>query len=372
MDTSVPGIEFDIRGECNYCKLHDRFEERYPLTAEGQKELNQIIRKIKKNGRSRKYDCILGLSGGRDSCYMLSWAVKKGLRPLAVFYDSGWYSNQSKGNIRKITKKLSVDVEIVTCDPEEYKDIQIAFLKGSTNDIDAPDDQAIIAVLLRAAANYNIKYILSGHSFRTEGNTPVTWSYMDGRYVKDVHRRFGRKEMKTYPLLTFRELVYNIVFRRIKYVYPLEYVYYDKLEVSEFLKKEFDWIYSGGHHFDCQYIHLITKILREKFNIDKRKVEYSALIRSGQMNREDAISVIESYPVPESTDEVNYSIERLNISKNELDKIMNLPPKTFLNYRTYFRLINRLGFFIGIACKLRFLPMSFYEKYVKMAKALKS
>lgn len=371
LDTTVPGINFDENGVCNYCKLHDKFEQLYPLDEKGQLILNEKIARIKKKGKGKKYDCIVGLSGGRDSCYMIDWAVKSGLKPLAVFYDSGWYSDQSKENITKVAGKLGVDVETVTCDMEEYHDIQRSFLLGSTNDIDAPDDQAIIAVLIRAAVKHNIHYILSGHSFRTEGNTPIGWSYMDGRYVKDVHKKFGKIKLKTYPILSMLELINAVVFHRIKYIYPLEYVVYKKDDVTKYLEDKFEWVYAGGHHYDCQYIHLIGRVLRKKFNIDKRKVEFSALIRDKQLTRINALNLINNNKNPESDELVNYSMKRLGITGEEFKAIMKEKPKSFFDYKTYFAEIRLFRFPIRIACKMGILPMTLYEKYVKLGDDLK-
>lgn len=371
LDTTVPGIAFDNRGVCNYCKLHDRFEERYPLNDEGKRKLNQLIEEIKKSGKKKKYDCLVGLSGGRDSSYLIYWAIKSGLKPLAVFYDSGWYSNQSKENMQRIVSKLDVDLITIDCALNEYSDLQRSFLKASTNDIDAPDDQAIITVLYRSAAKYGIRHILSGHSFRTEGNTPIGWSYMDGKYVRDVHKKFGKVKLRIYPTIGFFELLKLVLFNRIKFVYPLEFVEYDRDKVSELLAKEFGWVYAGGHHFDCQYIHLITRVLREKFNIDKRKVEYSALIRSGQILREKSLELIKNDPAPESDELVKYSLKRIGVTEEEYKQIMDDEPKSFLDYKTYFDMIRIFRFPIQIACKMGILPMSLYEKYIKLAKDLK-
>lgn len=370
LDTTVPGIKFDDQGICSYCKLHDKLEAKYPLTQEGQEDLYKLIETIKKSGLKNKYDCIVGLSGGRDSSYLVYWAKSVGLKPLAVFYDSGWYSEQSKHNIRKVVEKLNIDLITVACDQNEYRDIQISFLKASTNDIDAPDDQAIITVLYRVAAKHNVKYILSGHVFRTEGNTPIGWSYMDGRYVRDVHNKYGTIKIKSYPIMHMHELVNYVFIKRIKYIYPLEYIDYKRDLISELLRKEFDWIYSGGHHFDCQYIHLITRILREKFMIDKRKVEYSAMIRTNQITRNEGLSKIENNPSPEDNNLVKYSLDRLGLNHKDYLAIFNNPPKTFMQYKTYFDFIRIFRFPIKIACKLNILPMTLYEKYVVLSKDL--
>jgi N-acetyl sugar amidotransferase len=371
MDTTVPGIAFDKNGECDYCKLHDRFEKKYPLNLEGRKKRDQIINEIKKSGRKKKYDCIVGFSGGRDSSYCLLMAKKLGLRPLAVHFNSGWNTDIAINNMKRIVKQLDVELRIIPCDNDELKELQIAFLKASVPDIDAPIDLAIITTLYRVAAEEDIHYIINGHSFRTEGNTPVGWSYMDGRYIKSVHKKFGGMKLKNFKVLNIIDLLYYIFIKKVKVVYFPEYFEYDRDDVSKMLKNELNWEYAGGHHFENKYMHFVTYFLREKFGIDKRKVEYSAMIRSGQMSREKALERIKENTSPESDEFTKYCITRLGISDEEFKQIMKDKPNSFLDYKTYFDILQIFRFPVQIACKMGILPMSLYEKYIKLAKTLR-
>ena len=200
LDTTASDIWFDESGECKYCKIHNEMEKAHPLGPSLEKELQSIVNKIKKDGKGKPYDCIAGVSGGRDSTYTLLTAVKLGLRPLAVHFDNGWNSDISVKNIKKACETLHVDLFTIVADWEEFKDLQVSFLKSSTPDADIPTDYAIYSVLYHVANKEGIKYILNGHSYRTEGTCPISWTYMDPLYVSSVHKRFGKiKEFKSFP-----------------------------------------------------------------------------------------------------------------------------------------------------------------------------
>ena len=215
-DTSIPEIQFDVQGVCNFCKIHDEMEKMYPLDEEGRKQLERIVEKIKRAGRGKEYDCVVGVSGGRDSTYTMYKAVKLGLRPLAVHFDNGWNSEVAVSNIQKTIAPYNIDLVTVVADWEEFKDLQIAFLKASTSDAEIPTDVAIHAALHDVAAKENIKYILIGHSFRTEGIVPRTWTYMDGRYINAVHKRFGRLKRTSFPNITISSLFYYHILKGIR------------------------------------------------------------------------------------------------------------------------------------------------------------
>jgi hypothetical protein len=192
LDETVKDIWFDEKGICKYCHISDELEKMHPLGEDGERRLSEIITKIKEKGKNKKYDCIAGVSGGRDSTYTLYKAVQFGLRPLAVHFDNGWNSDISVSNIKNACDKLNVDLHTVVVDWEEFKDLQIAFLKSGTPDADIPTDYAIYSVLYDEAKKEGVKYILNGHSFRTEGTSPISWTYMDGRYLKSVYKQFGK------------------------------------------------------------------------------------------------------------------------------------------------------------------------------------
>ena len=366
-DSSIDDIWFSENGQCKYCEIHDIMEEEYPLGNIGEKRLEQYLEKIKKDGKGKNYDCIVGVSGGRDSTYTLYMAVKLGLRPLAVHFDNGWNSDTAVKNIKKATSRLNVDLYTLVADWEEFKDLQIAFLKTATPDADIPSDYAIVSTLYKIASKEGVKYVLNGHSFRTEGTTPISWMYMDGRYFKSVCKKFGKnKKIKSFPVLTATSLFYYSIVKRIKYFFILEYSEYDHKKVDDILKRELGWEYYGGHHHENIYTKFFQSYyLPKKFNIDKRKTEYSALIRSGQFSREEALEIIETIPYQYDENVVRYAINKLGLSQEDWEKIMKAPIKTHDDYPTYLPLIKLLKKPIKLAVKLKFLPSILYLKYAK-------
>lgn len=365
LDTTVADIWFDDKGECKYCKINDEMEKDHPLGPESALKLKEIIEKIKKDGKGLQYDCIAGTSGGRDSTYTLLKAVELGLRPLAVHFDNGWNTEISVKNIKKTCEKLNIPLYTVVADWEEFKDLQVSFLKASTPDSDIPTDYAIYSVLFNVAAKEGVKYILNGHSFRTEGTSPISWTYMDGRYLKAVHRKFGKvRKIRSFPVLTLPKLLYYAFVRRIKDVRVLEYMDYNKKQVDKVLTEKLDWEYYGGHHHENVYTKFFQSYyLPKKFNIDKRKTELSALIRSGQITREEALREINSSHYQYDPTVVEYAINKLGLTKEEFDKIMNSPNKTHDDYPNYLPLIKAMKFPIKIATKLKLLPHILYLKY---------
>lgn len=365
LDTTVTDIWFDEKGECKYCKIHDEMEKDHPLGPETTMKLKEVVEKMKRDGKGKPYDCIAGTSGGRDSTYTLLKAVELGLRPLAVHFDNGWNTEISVKNIKKTCEKLNVPLYTVVADWEEFKDLQVAFLKASTPDSDIPTDYAIYSVLFSVAAKEGVKYILNGHSFRTEGTSPISWTYMDGRYLKAVHKRFGRiRKIKSFPVLTLPKLLYYTFFKGIKDFRVLEYMEYNKKQVDKVLTEKLDWEYYGGHHHENVYTKFFQSYyLPKKFNIDKRKTELSALIRSGQIKREDALKEISSSHYEYDPAVVEYTINKLGLSKEEFERIMNNPNKTHDDYPNYLPLMRALKFPIKIATKLKLLPHILYLKY---------
>ncbi len=367
LDTTVNDIWFDEKGECKYCKIHDEMEKKHKLDKHAQDKLNALINRIKKDGKNKAYDCIAGVSGGRDSTYTLLKAVRLGLRPLAVHFDNGWNSDVSVSNIKKACDLLHVDLYTVVADWEEFKDLQISFLKASTPDADIPTDYAIYSVLFDVAHKEGIKYILNGHSFRTEGTSPISWSYMDPLYVKDVHKKFGQlKKFKSFPHMTFFKLLRYVFVERIREIRLMEYIDYNKKMVDAELQREVGWQYYGGHHHENVYTKFFQSyLLPKKFNIDKRKTELSALIRSGQMSREEAIHELTSSPYEYDEKVVTYTINKLGLSQKEFDEIMQLPIKSHDDYATYLPLMRMLRFPIKWAARLKLVPHILYLKYAK-------
>ncbi len=373
LDTTVPEIFFDEQGVCNYCKINDEIMKQYPAKDEGKKLLDDIVKKIKRKGKGKKYDCIVGVSGGTDSTYTLHFVKQLGLRPLAVHFDNGWNSEIAVKNIKNATNKLGIDLYTLVADWEEFKDLQVAFLKSSTPDAEVPTDYAIISVLLKVAAKENIKYIIEGQASRAEGTTPLGWTYHDGRYLRNVQKKYGKKKSKSFPILSLFHLIYYFFVRRVKLVRPLEYIDYSKEMARKLNKEELGWEDPGGHHHESIFTKFFQSYyLNEKFHIDKRKRECSAKIRSGNMTREEALEEV-SHPYPVEDGIVDYTKNKLELSDEDFDAIMKAPNKSFLDYKTYYPLIQLLRNPIKIACYLNIFPHIFYLKYgVDHSKKIKS
>ncbi|MFC1703604.1 N-acetyl sugar amidotransferase [Candidatus Omnitrophota bacterium] len=364
-DTSIPGIRFDSGGICNFCRIHDEMEKLYPLSPEGVQKLHHIVEKIKKSGKKNDYDCVVGVSGGRDSTYLLYSAVRLGLRPLAVHFDNGWNSEIAVTNIKNVTEKLKVDLHTYVADWDEFKNLQIAFLKASVSDAEIPTDVAIFGTLYQVAASEGIKYILNGHSFRTEGIMPIGWTYMDGRYMYSVNKIFGNKRLKTVPNFTLFDYFKYVLVKRIEMIPLLNFFEYNQQKINEILERELDWRYYGGHHHESYYTHFFQSyLLPKKFNIDKRKIEYSALVRSRQMNRSDALRLIEDASYPYDEDLLDYVKSKLGMTSTEFEKILDDGLKRFYDYPTYYPFIKSLKFFIWLAYRFNLISEVLYLKYL--------
>lgn len=306
----------------------------------------------------------MGVSGGTDSTFCLYMTKKLGLRPLAVHFDNGWNSEASESNINNAVRKLGVDLKRVVVDFDEFRDIQRSFLMASVPDAEIPTDIAIHAVLHQVAAEHGIRWIVNGMNFRTEGIQPLTWSYMDGRYVPSVQKQYGHLPLATYPNLTIPAMIRYSLVRGIKTFPLLAYMDYSKEETKEILRCEVDWVDYGGHHFESLYTRfVITDVLWEKFGIDKRKVQLSAAVRSGKLTRDAAFAILDM--PPQADEEITRVVlEKIGLTGEEFREILSLPRKTFLDYSTNYPLIRALKWPIKVACSMNLLPEIFYEKYL--------
>ncbi len=366
MDTTVKGIQFDEKGECTFCNIHDDLENKYALNHETTDKLNLIIKNIKKDGRSKKYDCIVGVSGGRDSSYTLYKAVELGLRPLAVHFDNGWNSENAVRNIENLCSKLNVDLYTHVANWEEFKDLQRSFLKASVPDAEVPTDWVIFSVLFEQASKHGVKNIIHGHSFRTEGTTPLTWTYMDGKYVNYIHKKFGTKKIRSFPIMTMFQYIYYTFFKKVKQIRLLYYIPYDEEKILQMLTKEVGWINYGGKHHESMYTGFFQSyILTRKFNIDKRKLHYSALIRSGQITRANALEIIKKDPYDGGMETLNYCLKKLDLTEEEFESIMHQPKKLFLDYKSYYSLVKKMEKPILWGTKIGVIPDTVYRKFFK-------
>lgn len=362
-DENVPSISFDDEGICNYCRQTEELEKEYPTGKKGDAIMKKLVKEIKEAGRGKPYDCVVGVSGGCDSSYLIYRAKKYGLRPLAVHFDNTWNSVTASENIRFVLQKLNVDLYTYVMDNEEFNDMARSFLKASVPEIDALSDIALTTVLYMAADKYNIKYMFNGHNFRTEGMMPLGWFYFDGKYIADIHQKFGTIKMKSYPNLWLLKWLRYLLFTKVKRIRPIYYMEYDKNDVKKFLHKEFGWNWYGGHHMENKYtVFCDNYIMPVKFGIDMRYVEFSALIRSGQMTKKQALEEIKTLPPtePELIEEVK---KRLGFTDKEFAQIMKLPLKSAKDYKTYHKTFRLMRPFFLIMLKANLIPKSFYLKY---------
>lgn len=340
LDSTIPGISFNQYGASNYIRIYDELFKQFPRSEEGRLIWEKIATRIKKSGRGKKYDCIIGVSGGTDSCYLLHLSKKiYGLSPLAVHLDNGWSSDISVQNIKKITKELDIDLETYVIDYEEVKDILKSYMKAGIPWIDAPTDLAIEAILYRIANNAGVKFILNGADFRSEGKQPTEWTYSDAKQLKYIQKRFGSKQIKTFPTATIFEMYYYGFFKGIKAIRPLYYLDYDKQSAQKLLKRDYEWQYYGGHHHE----NLFTKFaiaywLPKKFNIDKRKITFTAQILSKAISRQYAIEQLSQPPYEPAQMErdKDFVIKKLGLTSDEFEKIWNASNHLPFDYPSYF------------------------------------
>ena len=363
-DERVSSIEFDANGECNYCKQIDSLSKQYGTgEPKGEQELLRIFDKIKRSGAGKKYDCAIGVSGGTDSSYMLYLAKKHGLRPLAVHYDNTWNTSIATQNIRKVLSALDIDLYTHVVDNKEADDIFRSFFQAGVAEIEASTDLALAETIYRAAWKYGIKYVLEGHSFVTEGITPVGRNYFDGRYVKSIHQKYGKLPLRTYPLMTFMKFLWWTVFARIRKIRPFWYLEYNKEEARKFLEEEYDWKYYGGHHLENRMTAFFHGIYApQKFGMDFRNNTLSASVRQGIMTREEAWDVYNQPPVVEKS-LLEYFLKRLNLTSNKFETTMSSPPKSWKDFPTYKKWFELLKPMFSILAKSNLVPMSFYLKY---------
>lgn len=369
-DTTIPGITFNHQGECNFCELHDKMCLEFPNGEKGKQILASHIKKVKAAGKGKKYDCVVGVSGGRDSMYSLWYVVKVlGLRPIAVHFNDGFGNPVAGKNMTNACKILGVDLRTITSDWRESKDLKIAFLKASTPDMEEGTDIGIATALYGVAAKENVKYLMIGQSFRTEGIAPLAWNYLDGKYLKAVHEKFGTVKLRKWTPndpgfnLGLKEMFYYTVRRGIKTIPFLYYVDYVRKDVDVFLKENLKWEDPGAHYFDDLYQALMTNVHRVKFGINRRIYNYSALVRSGQMSRDEALAKSQAAYVIEDPKIIDLCIKRLGLTKEEFDKILDQEPKYFWDYPNSYSMIKKFKFPIKILSKLSILPGSAYDKY---------
>lgn len=363
-DERVPSIQFDEEGVCNYCRQVENLVEQYGTgKAKGEELFANILKDIRQSGRGKRYDCIIGVSGGTDSSYLVYLAKEWGLRPLAVHYDNTWNSAIATMNIQKVLHGLDVDLYTHVVANKEADDIFRAFFLSGVAEIEAATDLGYAYLLRKVAARYSIKYILEGHSFVEEGITPLGRNYFDGKYIQSIHKRYGRHAMETYPLMTFSRFLTSALFHQVKFIRPLWYLAYSKETAKKFLSYRFDWRYYGGHHLENRMTAFYHSVyLPQKFGGDMRNNTLSAMVRNGAMSRAEAWK---EYNIPPYIEEelVSYFRKRLELTDEQYEHVMQSHPKNWTEYPTYKKRFEYFRPLFFILAKANLVPMSFYLKY---------
>ncbi|MCC6370407.1 MAG: N-acetyl sugar amidotransferase [Bacteroidia bacterium] len=337
MDTTDVEIEFDERGNCNHCR--DFLEKKIYWTYQGaqsDKILENNVQQIKKAGLGKKYDCVVGLSGGADSCYTAMVCKRLGLRVLLVHMDNGWDSETSVKNIEAICRFLEFDYESHVLNWDEFREVQLAHLRASVPEIETPTDIAILQYLHKSAAKYNLKYIIMGGNYITEGILPKGWHYnaKDKKYSKAIIKQHSKKRITTFPSFDFLEEAYYKYVKGVKIFYILNLVPYNKKDVIKQLEA-IGWKNYGEKHHESFYTKIVQSyILPLKFNIDYRKATLSNKICTGDLSREQALDLLalSPYEVTAIESEIAYVCKKLGISRNEFDTLMKEAPKSYKDY----------------------------------------
>jgi N-acetyl sugar amidotransferase len=338
MSTTDPDITFDAGGRCNHCTDYiDRLANLTYKPGTSERELAALVERIKAVSRRKEYDCVVGVSGGVDSCYAAYVVKSLGLRPLIVHMDNGWNSDTAVKNIKNVARTLEIDYQSVVLDWEEFRDLQLAFLRASLPEIETPTDIAIPAALHRVAAEHGVRFIIMGGNYATEGILPRAWHYdaKDVRLLKAVHRRFGSRKLDTFPTFGFVNESYYKFVRGIRMKYLLNLVPYSKAEAMRKLQEELGWEYYGGKHYESKITGFVQSyILPVKFQIDYRRATLSSEICAGEISREEALEILRRPPfdVARVPEEKAYVAKKFRITMEEMDAIMAAPPRTHRDY----------------------------------------
>lgn len=342
MDTTDPVIKFDNQGYCNYCTNY--LEQNFTYSQDKELELQSIIEEIKEYGKDKKYDCLIGLSGGVDSTYVAYEVKRRGLRPLAIHLDNGWNSELAESNMKKCVEKLDIDLITYKVDWEEFKDIQKSFLKASIPGMEIPTDHALITILNKTAIENNIKYIINGSNNSSEYIMSPRWSegegQRDGLLVKNIQEKFGSKKFKTFPITTIWDNFKNKLKYKLTIINILNYIDYSKVKGKELIEKELDWVYYGGKHYESIYTRFTQAYIQpKKFNIDKRKAHHSNLICAGEMTREEALEDLGESAYPNDImmeQDKQLFIKKLDMTEKDFEEMMKAPVKSYLDYNGYY------------------------------------
>ena len=349
MDTSDSKIKFDENGVCDHCNdFQINVKPNWYPNEEGLKRLEGTVAKIKEDGKDRDFDCLLGMSGGVDSSYLLHLAVKElGLRPLVFHVDGGWNSELAVNNIQVMIEKLGLDLYTEVINWEEMKDFQLAFFKSGVPHIDIPQDHAFIATLYNFADKHNIKYILNGGNISTECvRNPMEWLYYgtDMSQINDIRKKFSTNKMESYPFSpVLRHKFYLKYIRKIQVIKPLDNLNYIKEDALDLLAREYGWKPYPQKHFESRFTKFFEGFwLPQRFGFDTRRVQFSSLILTGQLSRQEALDKLKKTAYNKETidDDFNFIAKKLGITKVKLKEYLTMPKKFYWDYKNQERIFN--------------------------------
>lgn len=361
MDTTDPDIIFDENGYCNHCTNAIKLLEKinYFETEIKSQKLKTFVKKIKSETKNKKYNCVIGLSGGVDSSYLAYKVKELGLKPLAVHVDNGWNSELAVMNIENLVTKLDIDLVTYVIDWEEFKDLQISYLKASVIDIEVLSDNAIAVGIRKLQKKFDVKYFLSGTNAAAESIMPVSWYYpikFDTLNIRSIYNAYGNKlKLKSYPLFSLPHYLKARYFSKNVNIPLLNYIDYIKEDALNILSKEIEWRDYGGKHYESKITQIYQAyILPIKFNVDKRKAHLSSLICSRQITREQALETLKLpvYNKRKLNEDIEYLMKKLELNKPEFDIIMSLPPKSHFDYPAFEKYHKKLSLFYKRVIKL--------------------
>ncbi len=356
LDTEhVANISFDGQGVCNYCNFYDQSVAKLGNTQERKQWIDRKINEIKQSGGNKRFNCIIGVSGGVDSSYLAYWGKENGLKPLVVHFDNGWNSELATENIRNICDKLGFELQTHVINWEEFKELQLAYIRAGVIDIEALTDHAILSTIYEIAEKYKIRYTLSGFNFATEAVMPKGWVFdkSDWSNIEDIYSKYGSgKKIRTFPHMSFYKKLYYHWFLKLESIQVLNYIPYNKQDAKKLIAEKLAWRDYGGKHYESIFTKFYQAyILPVKFKVDKRRAHLSNLVCSGQITKEEALREMEKplYSESELKNEKEYVLKKLGLKEEEFDQLMKQPARSHLDFKTektlwnrYFRLIKTL------------------------------